>query len=84
MTRLNTGKSQSGIRTMHSPFLRVVPNARPPAIIIDDSIPTESSQNDSPFHYLAIAVVLICAMATVVTVSMSAAASVATLLIQHR
>jgi len=65
-------------------FLRVVPNARPPAIIIDDSIPTESSQNDSPFHYLAIAVVLICAMATVVTVSMSAAASVATLLIQHR
>ena len=81
MTLLNTGKSQSGIRTMHSPFLRVVPNARPPAIIIDD---IQTDQDRSTINSFAIAVVLICAMAMVVTVSMSAAASVATLLIQHR
>lgn len=66
---------------MHKPFLRVVPNARPNAVVIDD---VQKDKEHTPSQSLTIAVVLLCVMATVVIVSMSAAASVVTLLaMQH-
>lgn len=63
------------------PLLRAVPNARPNAVVIDDEQKDEEFSSFQPF---AIAVVLLCAMITVVTVSMSATASVAIILATHR